>query len=243
VPAGTEHLGEATRATLAHRLIPPYLGIIAVLAVLAVVVSRVPLPVLEESPSDAASRSQFRWLGHPLLLFGFCALFFEMAVEVIAGDTIVLYAQSLHIPIETARYFATLTLLAMVMGYVIGVLLIPRYLRQEAALASSAALGIVLTIAIVMTHGLSSVLFVASLGVANAVLWPCIFPLALTGLGDHTKLGSAIMIMAIIGGAIVPPTYGLIARAIGEQLAYISLVPMYAVILAYALYARRIPAA
>jgi MFS transporter, FHS family, L-fucose permease len=240
VPAGTGQLSDATRTTLAHRLIAPYLGMIVILAVLALGVSRVHLPVLEEARSDAtrmASRSW--WLRHPLLVFGFWALFFEMAVEVIAGDTIVLYAQSLAIPIETARYFATLTLLGMVLGYIVGVLLIPRYLSQEAALASSAALGVALSLAIVTTHGMPSVLLVAALGIANAVLWPCIFPLALQGLGNYTKIGSAIMIMAIVGGAIVPPAYGLLARVIGNQLAYLSLLPMYAVMLAYALFARR----
>jgi MFS transporter, FHS family, L-fucose permease len=243
VPAGAEHLTELTRTTLAHRIIAPYLAMIVTLVVLAVGVSRVPLPVLEETRSDGpATESRFRWLRHPLLIFGFWALFFEMAVEVIAGDTIVLYAQSLHIPIETARYFATLTLMGMVLGYILGILLIPRRLSQETALACSAALGIVLTMAIVTTHGIPSVLFVASLGVANAVLWPCIFPLALTGLGSFTKTGSAIMIMAILGGAVVPPAYGLLAHAIGNRQAYLSLAPMYAVMLAYALFARRFAA-
>jgi MFS transporter, FHS family, L-fucose permease len=240
VPAGAEHLADVTRTTLSHRLIPPYLGMIAILAVLAVGVSRVPLPTLEEPPSTVTGNAaQFRWLSQPLLLFGFWALFFEMAVEVMAGDTIVLYAQSLRIPIETARYFATLTLLGMVVGYIAGVLLIPKRLSQETALAVSASLGIALTLGIVTTRGISSVLFVASLGIANAVLWPCIFPLALKGLGRYTKIGSAIMIMAIIGGAVIPPTYGLIARAVGNQLAYLSLAPMYAIILAYALFAQR----
>jgi MFS transporter, FHS family, L-fucose permease len=71
------------------------------------------------------------------------------------------------------------------------------------------------------------------------VLWPAIFPIALTGLGEHTKTGAAIMIMAIIGGAVVPPCYGLLARVIGNQMAYLALVPMYACMMAYALYALR----
>jgi FHS family L-fucose permease-like MFS transporter len=239
VPAGTEHLTDVIRTTLAHRLIAPYLGMIVILATLAVSVSRMPLPILEETGPGGAAAAKFRWWRQPLLVFGFWALFFEMAVEVIAGDTIVLYAQSLHMPIETARYFATMTLMGMVLGYVLGVLLIPRRLSQEWALASSAALGIALALAIVTTHGMHSVLCVAALGIANAVLWPCIFPLAIRGLGSFTKTGSAIMIMAIAGGAVVPPAYGLLAHMIGNQLAYLSLVPMYAVILAYALFAMR----
>lgn len=226
---------------LAHRLITPYLAMAVGLVALAVGVERCGLPEPQEPPIEPGTGAgeKFRWSQHPLLLFGFWALFFEMAVEVIAGDTIVLYGQALHFPIQTARFFASLTLGAMVLGYLCGIALIPKYLSQQRALALSAAAGMVLTVAITLTHGLSSVLFVASLGFANAVLWPAIFPIALTGLGEHTKTGAAIMIMAIIGGAVVPPCYGLLARAIGNQMAYLSLVPMYAAMVGYALYARR----
>ncbi|MDA8349002.1 MAG: sugar MFS transporter [Pseudomonadota bacterium] len=247
---GFGHLQHAARGTLgaaelnqlAHRLIPPYLALAVGLLILAFAIGRSGLPEPKEPPAelDQSERRQgFRWSHHPLLLFGFWALFFEMAVEVIAGDTIVLYGQALHFPIETARFFASLTLGAMVLGYLLGIVLVPKRMSQERALAWSAALGILLTIGITVTHGMPSILFVASLGFANALLWPAIFPLALTGLSEHTKTGAAIMIMAIIGGAVVPPAYGLLARVIGNQLAYISLVPMYAVILSYALFAQK----
>jgi len=238
---GDGPIGAATLSQLAHRLIMPYLAMAAGLVALAIGVERSGLPELQEPPAgeDRPGGARFRWSRHPLLLFGFWALFFEMALEVISGDTIVLYGQALHFPIQTARFFASMTLTAMVIGYLLGIVLIPKRLSQERALALSAGIGIALTIAIVVTHGMLSVFMVASLGFANAVLWPAIFPLALTGLGEHTKTGAAIMIMAIVGGAVVPPAYGLLARAVGSQLAYLSLVPMYAVILSYALYARR----
>ena len=100
-----------------------------------------------------------------------------------------LYGQALHFPIQTARFFASLTLAAMVICYLLGIALIPRRISQERVLALSAATGVVLTVAIVATHGILSVVMVAALGFANAVLWPAIFPLALTGLGEHTKTG------------------------------------------------------
>lgn len=239
-PAGHD-LSVAALANLADRLIAPYLGMAVVLVVLAVGIERSGLPEPKEPPVEpgTGAGAKFRWLQHPLLLFGFWALFFEMAVEVIAGDTIVLYGQALHISIQTARFFASLTLAAMVVGYVCGIILIPKRLTQQRALALSAAIGMVLTVAITLTHGMASVFFVASLGFANAVLWPAIFPIALTGLGEHTKTGAAIMIMAIIGGAVVPPCYGLLARVIGNQMAYLALVPMYACMMVYALYAQR----
>ena len=241
VPTGHALPTAAGFATLAHRLITPYLAMAVGLLALAAGVVRSGLPEPQEPPIEpgTGAGARFRWSQHPLLLFGFWALFFEMAVEVIAGDTIVLYGQALHFPIQTARFFASVTLGAMVLGYVCGIILIPKRLSQQRALAWSAALGMVLTVAVTLTHGLPSVLFVASLGFANAVLWPAIFPLALTGLGEHTKTGAAIMIMAIIGGAVVPPCYGLLARVIGNQMAYLSLVPMYAVMGAYALFAHR----
>lgn len=241
VPVGHAAASAASLAGLAHRLIMPYVGLAVGLLALAAGVGRSALPEPQEPPVEpgTGSGAKFRWSQHPLLLFGFWALFFEMAVEVIAGDTIVLYGQTLHVPIGTARFFASLTLGAMVLGYVCGIILIPQRLSQQRALALSAGAGMALTLAITLTHGMLSVLFVASLGFANAVLWPAIFPIALTGLGEHTKTGAAIMIMAIVGGAVVPPCYGLLARVIGSQMAYLALVPMYAVMVAYALYAQR----
>jgi FHS family L-fucose permease-like MFS transporter len=230
----------AALVQLAHRLIMPYLGLAAGLIVLTVAVARSGLPEPREPPA-AGERlgGRLRLWRHPLLLFGFWALFFEMALEVISGDTIVLYGQALHFPIQTARFFASLTLGAMVIGYLLGIALIPRRLSQERALALAAGIGIGLTAAIAATHGMPSILLVASLGFANAVLWPAIFPIALTGLGEHTKTGSAIMIMAIVGGAVVPPGYGLLARMVGNHMAYLVLLPMYAVILSFAWYAQR----
>jgi len=236
-------LAPAALSHLSHRLIAPYIVMAVALLVLTVGVERCGLPEPREPPAekerDGREGGRFRWSRHPLLLFGFWALFFEMAVEVIAGDTIVLYGQAMHFPIQTARFFASLTLAAMVIGYLVGIALIPKRVSQERALALSAGLGVVLTVAIAATHGIVSVLFVASLGFANAVLWPAIFPIALTGLGEHTKTGAAVMIMAIIGGAVVPPAYGLLARVVGNQMAYLALVPMYGIMLSYALYARR----
>ncbi|HEV7135783.1 MAG TPA: sugar MFS transporter [Steroidobacteraceae bacterium] len=240
-PAGHAPVGAAALSMLAHRLIIPYLAMAIGLLVLATGIERSKLPEPQEPPADEDRRAgvRFRWSRHPLLLFGFWALFFEMALEVIAGDTIVLYGQALHFPIQTARFFASLTLTAMVAGYLLGIVLIPKRMSQELALGLSAGIGIALTVAVAVTHGIVSILMVASLGFANAVLWPAIFPIALTGLGEHTKTGAAIMIMAIVGGAVVPPCYGLLARFVGNQMAYLVLVPMYAYIVSYALFARR----
>ena len=125
-----------------------------------------------------------------------------------AGDTIIKYGLSLGISAEDAKFFTSFTLMAMVSTYALGIILIPKYLKQDTALKISAVLGIVFTVCIIFTTGYISVLFVAALGIANALVWPAVWPLTLKGLGKFTKTASALLIMAISGGAIIPPLYG-----------------------------------
>lgn len=141
----------------------------------------------------------------------------------------------------------------MVCTYALGVFLIPKYLKQGAALKISAILGIVFSVCILLTNGFTSILFVASLGIANALVWPAIWPLTLEGLGKFTKTASALLIMAISGGAIIPPLYGrmvdankheLIVKGIKESDAlaiaatssYWILIPCYSLILFFAIW-------
>jgi MFS transporter, FHS family, L-fucose permease len=77
--------------------------------------------------------------------------------------------------------------------------------------------------------------FVALLGLANAMVWPAIWPLALADLGEMTARGSAVLIMGISGGAVLPLVYGTIVEVSSNQMAYILLLPCYAFILYYAL--------
>ena len=179
-------------------------------------------------------------------------LFVYVGAEVIAGDTIIAYGISLGISAEEAKFFTTFTLMAMVFTYALGIVLIPKYISQAFALRASAILGIILTFLIVFTTGFTSVIFVAALGVANALVWPAVWPLTLEGLGKFTKTASALLIMAIAGGAIIPPLYGrfvdnkavdLVAQGLSEADAtahaatsgYWILLPLYAIILYYAI--------
>jgi fucose permease len=122
-------------------------------------------------------------LRHPQLLLGVVALFLYVGAEVIAADTIGLFGQSEHIPLDEARNFAALTLGAMVAGYFAGIALIPKVISQARALSISAIAGVVLTLLAVNLNGFSAVLCIALLGLANALMWPAIWPLALSGIG------------------------------------------------------------
>ena len=101
-------------------------------------------------------------------------------------------------------------------------------------MAISAIIGVVFSIMVTLTTGYTSVLFIALLGLANALMWPAIFPLSINGLGKFTEIGSAILIIAISGGAIIPQIYGLIKNSIGDQQAYWFMVPCYLYILYFA---------
>jgi glucose/galactose transporter len=217
---------------LASKVIEPY-GIMAfVLVLLAVMIRFVSLPnVAPESKESDSSKSLWQY---PQLVLGVIALFLYVGVEVIAGDTIIQYGISWGYNKQEAKFFTSFTLAGMLVGYVIAIFTIPRFLSQAKVLAISAILGIVFSIFILITEKSVSVMSVALLGLANSVMWPAIFPLAIADLGKNTPKGSALLIMAIAGGALMPLMYGGIADWLkNEQFAYIILIPAYAFIAYY----------
>lgn len=228
----------ATLNELASRVIIPYIVIVIVLLILAVVIYYSSLPEIDTDQEDEStaisnigktSITQF-----PHLLLGVLTLFFYVGVEVIAGDTIINYGSTQGIPLDTAKFFTTCTLICMLVGYFIGIACIPKYLSQEKAMKISAVLGLILSSIAILTTGYVSVSAVALLGLANSLVWPAIWPMALAGLGRFTKIGSSLLIMGIAGGAIVPLAYGALAQALNPSHGYIILIPAYLIILYYA---------
>jgi len=173
---------------------------------------------------------------------GVVALFFYVGAEVVAVDTLINYGLSLGFDINVAKFFSSFTLIAMIVGYMVGIIIIPKYISQQRALRYFALLGILFTLIAVFTEGYTSVLFVASLGFANSIMWPAIWPLAIDGLGKFTKRASAILIMAIAGGATIPLLYGYLAGlpSVGSTHAYSILVVCYFVIFWFAAKGHRI---
>ncbi|MES2265169.1 MAG: sugar MFS transporter [Bacteroidota bacterium] len=224
---------------LASRVILPYIIIVIVLMILAVIIYYSSLPEIDTDQEDETtainnsgktSITQF-----PHLLLGVLTLFFYVGVEVIAGDTIINYGSTQGIALGTAKYFTTATLIFMLVGYGVGILCIPKYLSQEKAMKLSAGLGLVLSAVAILTTGYVSVAAIALLGLANSLVWPAIWPMALSGLGRFTKIGSSLLIMGIAGGAIVPLAYGALAQALNPSYGYIILIPAYLFIFYYAI--------
>jgi len=259
---GTVSLEEKSQLldTMADSVFLPYLIMAAVLFVLGILIRKAPLPHVEAAPLEESAEGESTKTSifqFPHLWLGVLTLFVYVGAEVIAGDTIIAYGISLGIPVGEAKFFTTLTLMAMVATYALGVFLIPKYVSQGTALKVSATLGLIFSVCILLTTGFTSVLFVAALGIANALVWPAVWPLTLDGLGKFTKTASALLIMAISGGAIIPPLYGRLVDAGKEELivngineaealsisatsSYWVLIPCYAIILFFAIWGHKI---
>ncbi|HEU5146383.1 MAG TPA: sugar MFS transporter [Chryseosolibacter sp.] len=230
---------------LASRVIVPYMVIAGVLVVLAVGIMFSGLPdIKDDGTSDghdtSLSANKTSVFQFPHLLLGVLAMFLYVGVEVMAGDTIISYGKSLGIEMDKARFLSQLTLAFMLIGYIIGIFTIPKYMSQSFALRISAVLGVIFTIGAVVTGGFISVTFIALLGLANALMFPAIFPLAIDGLGRFTKIGSGLLIMALSGGAILPLIYGKFLEAVGPKEAYIMMVPAYLFILYFSISGYRV---
>jgi FHS family L-fucose permease-like MFS transporter len=258
-------MAEQERAALINdmsvSLIQPYIGMAIALAVLALGFTKINLPAIGEGNSEQACnvdsslnspQADKRILQFPHLVLGAVSLFFYVGVEVVAGDTIGLYGSSLGV--DNATTLTSYTMVAMVIGYAIGLVCIPRLFSQQAALLGSAVTGVLFTCAILFASDTStsisdalwgwagiqvlpnSVALIALLGFANALVWPAIWPLALNNLGKYTAQGSALLIMGIAGGAILPMVYGGASEWVGGQHAYAIMLPCYCFIGYYAIW-------
>ncbi|HEY8683903.1 MAG TPA: sugar MFS transporter [Rhodanobacter sp.] len=231
----------------AAKIHAPYLVMAGVLALLALWIARSSLPDIEAAdansvPTRAGDVARSTGLQRfPHLWLGVLCLFLYVGVEVMAGDAIGTYGASFHLPLDQTKFFTAFTLTAMLIGYFAGLLLIPRVVSQQRYLAISAVLGVLFSFGAYLTRGYVSVGFVASLGFANAMMWPAIFPLAIKGLGSLTERGSALLIMAIAGGAVVPQLFVHLKQHVDFQLAFLLLmVPCYLYILYYGMAGHRV---
>ncbi|MBI3713308.1 MAG: sugar MFS transporter [Burkholderiales bacterium] len=241
----------ALRSDLAARLVTPYIIMAAGLLVFMLIIHFSSLPDLEFDEEDQTGTTRFGVLRFPQLVLGALSLFAYVGVKVIAGDTIGLYGH--HLGVANFAVLTSYTMGFMVLGYLLGVVTIPRFMSQKNALLLCAVSGLLFTAGVMLSspsdNALSqallgwagvpvvpnSVLYLAMLGFANALVWPSIWPLALEGLGKYTAAGSALLIMGIAGGAILPMAYGHFSDTGGAQSAYWVMLPCYAMILFYAL--------
>lgn len=225
----------------------PFYFISGIFVLLGILVAFVPLPEVKaegEDESDEAAASSYAanktsvWQ-FPHLLLGLVSLLFYVGVETLAMASIVDYATSLNLP--DPQVYTSYTVIGMVIGYLVGVFFIPKYISQERAMFICAIIGLVSSLLIVLTPMNISIWFVAVLGLANSLMWPALWPLAMKDLGKFTKTGSSLLVMAIVGGAVFPLLFGWLADVFGNmQQAYWICFPAYLMIFYYALSGHKI---
>lgn len=220
------------------KVVTPYLILTGVLIVLALLIRFSTLPeVSEEQEDDNTVTTKVTtnsiW-EHANLVLGVLAIFCYVGVEVISGDTIINYGVALGFSNNEAKYFTAYTLYGMLAGYILCIILIPRFLSQQKALMLGTGLGLILTVAALVTDGFTSVLCIALLGFAIAPIWGALWPLSLDRLGRFTKLGSALLIMGISGGALLPLLHGYLTDTVSPKMAYALILPLLGYILYYA---------
>ena len=252
-----ETMGEAEKSAaldeLIRRVIVPYAVVGTVLLVLGILVLFSPLPEIDtehESPEVAEANSgKTSILQFPHLILGAVAIFLHVGTQVIAIDTVIAYANSFGIGLMEAKVFPSYTLAFTIIGYLVGISLIPKVISQVNILRICTLLGAVFTLLIIFTSGQVTLLgitsdvsiwFVVLLGLANSLVWAGIWPLALDGLGRFTKLGASVMIMGLCGNAFMPLIYGYLADLYDVRMAYWILFPCYLYLVFYAVYGHKV---
>jgi MFS transporter, FHS family, L-fucose permease len=245
---------------LAARLVVPYIIMAIALVLLGIMIKFSPLPEAPETEDDhGGSLASFikqipEAIKIPHLTLGILALFLYVGVEVIAGDSIGQFGKNLDL--SFAPKLTSFTMAFMVIGYIIGIILIPKHVSQTIALRVSAIIGVLFSFGAILSSTTStslfafffgwmgnlrihlpllpnSIFFVALFGLSNALVWPALWPLCLNELGKFTKIGSAMLIMGIIGGALIPPSYIALSQKIGFQTSLWMVLPIYLYILYY----------
>ena len=185
----------------------------------------------------------------PYLVLGALAIFFHVGTQVIAIDTIINYADSMGMDLLEAKAFPSYTLGCTMIGYILGIILIPKYISQKKALIMCTLLGLVLSLGAVFAdfdmtlfghRANASIFFLNALGFPNALIYAGIWPLSIHGLGKFTKTGSSLLIMGLCGNAILPLIYGYFADSYSLRTAYWVLIPCFLYLLFFAVKGHKI---
>lgn len=238
-------IGKEPTETLIGDLTLPFTIIIGIFVLLGIFALMVPLPEVKAAGEDPESEEEAPYAANkssvwqfPHLLLGAFALFLYVGVETVALSTLVDYATWLELP--NAASYAWISSVAMIVGYICGILFIPKYLSQAKALTICSFLGIGGAVLVILLPPALSIWAVGLMALGCSLMWPALWPLAMMDLGKFTKAGSSLLVMAIAGGAVIPPLYGVLKDLIGAQNSYIIALPIYLYILYYGLYGHKI---
>ena len=251
-------MNEVTRNSvldeLVRRVIVPYIGLAIVLFGIGLMIRFSILPEIdtdhESSETTGSHSGKTSIIQFPHLILGAIAIFLHVGSQVTGINTVIGYAQSLNLPLLEAKVFPSYILTITMFGFLLGIVLIPKYIRHLSLLRLLTTSAIILTLTFFLVHGNVVTFFghtadlsiwvLVLLGLSNSLMWSAIWPLALDGLGRFTKMGGSILIMGLCGSAIVPLIYGYFADTFNTHVAYWILIPCYTYLLYYAFYGYRV---
>lgn len=221
-------LKETLLLELSRNVIFPYIIMTVVLIALMLFVKAAKLPdISEDANATDENQTHKSIFAYPYLWMGIIALFFYVGAEVVSVTYLIQYGDYHGIAQDVSKNFGIYALVALVVGYLLGIVLVPKIISQRTAGVINLVLALILLTIALLTSGLFSVIAIILLSFTNAILWPAIWPLSIQGLGKHTKLGSAFLIMAIAGGGVLSILYGYLSDLYNPQSAYALLFVAY----------------
>ena len=216
----------------------PFYIIIAVFLLLGVVSLLAPLPEVKAAGEDDADKTECPYAAgkrsiwqFPHLVLGALTLFIYVGVETLSLSTAVDYEKALGL--SNPDLYAWIPSIGMVVGYLCGIILIPKYMSQDMAMRICAWIGVAGSLAIVLLPAEISIWAIFPMALGCSLMWPALWPLAMADLGKFTKAGSGLLTMAIAGGAVIPTLFGFLQEASGAQTAYWLALPCFVFILYY----------
>ena len=228
-------------------VIPPYLCLAVLLFVFGFVFYKSSIPDIDpkslNKAEEGAGSERKSIFAYPYLILGALAMFCHVGSQVISVDTSIRYAESMGVTLDEAKILPSLTLACILVGYLCGIVLIPKYLKQQKALLICTISGLVLSLCVIFTSGSVelfgmqtdiSLWFLILLGLPNSLIFAGIWPLAIRNLGKYTNLGSSFLVMGLCGNAFLPLIYGWVADNFDLRMGYWVLVPCFVYLIFYA---------
>ncbi|HET6654716.1 MAG TPA: sugar MFS transporter [Gammaproteobacteria bacterium] len=215
----------AYRATQAQSVQGPYIGLAIVLLALALVVFlfRLPAPGVEEGAVGQPRRKFREALRHRHLLFGVIGIFVYVGAEVSIGSFMINYLalpEIGNLPESRAANFVALYWGGAMVGRFIGAAVLQK-VDPRKLLGIFAGIAALLVLTTMLTTGFVAVWTIVAIGLFNSIMFPNIFTLGIEKMGALTGTASSLLIMAIVGGAIIPVLQGALADNIGVHHAFV----------------------
>ncbi len=225
----------ATIPELARSVRTPYVILAAFAFLVAIITRFVHLPELMEKPAEGSTADGSAWRFAHLRL-GAAAIFTYVGAEVAIGSILINFLGQPSmgsLSHAVAAGYVSLYWGGAMVGRFIGSFAL-LYIRAQRALAAVAISALILVATTILGHGHIAMWAIVSCGLFNSVMWPCIFPLSLEGLGKFTGQGSGILVMMVVGGAIIPEVQGFLADRLGYQHSFIIVLLCYAYLIYFA---------